>query len=160
MGDTGLIGGPFTLGANPSFLGERMAIFERLFKEYQEQIAAKGDIPIKVTLPNGDVKEGLAFKTTAYDIAKGISQGLADNVVIAKVVYTSRYEEDKIVACDDDDEAAEAAAAQKGGDEGELWDLNRPLIGDCQLKLLKFDEPEAKTVRILLLKCHRCVHCT
>jgi len=28
----------------------------------------------------------------------------------------------------------------------ELWDLNRPLVGDCKLTLLKFDDPEAKTV--------------
>jgi threonyl-tRNA synthetase len=29
---------------------------------------------------------------------------------------------------------------------GELWDMSRPLIGDCTLTLLKYDDPEAKTV--------------
>ena len=33
---------------------------------------------------------------------------------------------------------------------GELWDLNRPLVGDCKMTLLKFDEPEAKTVIIII----------
>lgn len=28
----------------------------------------------------------------------------------------------------------------------ELWDLDRPLEGDCQLKLLKFDDEEGKYV--------------
>lgn len=29
---------------------------------------------------------------------------------------------------------------------GELWDLDRPLEGDCSLKLLKFDDKEAEAV--------------
>ena len=101
--------------------------------------------PITVTLPSGDQKQGEAFKTTAYDIAKGISQGLADSVVIARVEYTSRLEgEDVIVACDEDEEAEQSDATLQA--PGELWDLNRPLVGDCKLTLLKFDDPEAKTV--------------
>jgi hypothetical protein len=28
----------------------------------------------------------------------------------------------------------------------ELWDMTRPLLGDCQLQLLKFDDPDAKAV--------------
>lgn len=147
----GLIGGPFRVTPNASFIQERAAVFDRLLNQYNERIAAKGDVPINVTLPNGDVRPGFAFKTTPYDIAKGISQGLADNVVIARVVYSSRYEEDEIIACDEDDEAAQnkatanEEAAQKAV-QGELWDLNRPLVGDCTLQLLKFDEPESKTV--------------
>jgi len=32
-------------------------------------------------------------------------------------------------------------------DKGELWDMSRPLIGDCQLQLLKFqDDKDAKAV--------------
>ena len=41
--------------------------------------------PIKVTLPDGAVKEGKAYETTPLDIAKDISQGLANAVVAAKV---------------------------------------------------------------------------
>lgn len=29
---------------------------------------------------------------------------------------------------------------------GELWDVDRPLEGDCSLQLLKFDDPEAQAV--------------
>lgn len=111
---------------------------------YESSVAARPDQPISVTLPNGDVKKGLAFKTSAYDLAKEISQGLADSVVVAKVVYTSRYEEDAIVACDEDDEAKEHK--EVSASEGELWDLHRPLIGDCKLTLLKYEDPEAKSV--------------
>lgn len=38
-----------------------------------------------MTLPDGKQVEGQAWKTTPYDVAKGISQGLADNTVVAKV---------------------------------------------------------------------------
>uniref|UniRef100_A0A2P2HX70 threonine--tRNA ligase n=2 Tax=Hirondellea gigas TaxID=1518452 RepID=A0A2P2HX70_9CRUS len=30
--------------------------------------------------------------------------------------------------------------------DGQVWDLDRPLTNDCKLKLLKFDDPDAKTV--------------
>lgn len=39
---------------------------------------------------------------------------------------------------------AEATVVSKV--DGEVWDLDRPLTRDCNLKLLKFDDPEAKTV--------------
>jgi len=41
--------------------------------------------PIKITLPDGGVKEGVANQTTPLNIAESISKGLAKAVVIAKV---------------------------------------------------------------------------
>jgi threonyl-tRNA synthetase len=86
------------------------------------------------------------YNLNTKDIAKGISQGLADAVVIAKIQYTNRYEEDAITACDKEDEEDSSAADANAVSEGELWDLNRPLVGDCNMNLLKFEDPEAKTV--------------
>ena len=43
-------------------------------------------------------------------------------------------------------EKAQETPAAGGIDSGELWDLSRPLVGDCSLSLLKFEDPEAKTV--------------
>uniref|UniRef100_A0A3Q3XBJ9 threonine--tRNA ligase n=1 Tax=Mola mola TaxID=94237 RepID=A0A3Q3XBJ9_MOLML len=40
---------------------------------------------IKVTLPDGKIVDAESWKTTPYQVACGISQGLADNTVIAKV---------------------------------------------------------------------------
>ena len=40
---------------------------------------------IVVTLPDGSEKSGLSNETTPYDIAVGISKGLAGSVVVAKV---------------------------------------------------------------------------
>lgn len=61
------------------------------------------------------MKEGQSWRTTPFNIAQGISQGLAESTVVAKV-------------------------------NGEVWDLDRPLEGDCKLELLKFDHNDAKTV--------------
>jgi threonyl-tRNA synthetase len=47
-------------------------------------------------------------------IAEQISKSLADNIIIAKV------------------------------NNNDLWDLDRPLENDCDLKLLKFDDEEGK----------------
>ena len=41
--------------------------------------------PINVKLPDGTVKQGVKGKTSPYDIALGISKGLAENSVVAKV---------------------------------------------------------------------------
>lgn len=58
------------------------------------------------------------LKTTPLDIAKEISSGLADSVVIAKVVYTNPSArgdvDDNIIACDEDEEAsAESTLAKR-----------------------------------------------
>ncbi|KAL4705634.1 hypothetical protein ACJJTC_002020 [Scirpophaga incertulas] len=70
---------------------------------------------IVVTLPDGKTVEASAWRSTPYDVAKGISQGLADSTIIARV-------------------------------NNELWDLDRPLEGDCKLELLRWDNTDAQSV--------------
>ena len=41
---------------------------------------------------------------------------------------------------------AHAHKRARAQEEWELWDVCRPLEGDCELKLHKFDEPEGKEV--------------
>lgn len=99
----------------PSYIAERQKLWDKLKAEYDAEIAAKTPEAIKITLPDGKCVEGQSWRTTPYEVAKGISQGLADNSVISKV-------------------------------NGVLWDLDRPLEGDCQLQLLKFDDEEGQAV--------------
>jgi TGS domain len=68
---------------------------------------------IKITLPDGSVREGVAGETTPLSVAQSISQGLAQAVVVSRV-------NDKV------------------------WDLQRPLEGDCTLELVKFDSDEGR----------------
>ncbi|XP_039278005.1 threonine--tRNA ligase 1, cytoplasmic isoform X2 [Nilaparvata lugens] len=69
----------------PSYIQERLSLWDKLKAEYEADLAAKASQPITVTLPDGKEIKGESWKTSPYDIAKGISQGLADNAVIAKV---------------------------------------------------------------------------
>jgi threonyl-tRNA synthetase len=41
--------------------------------------------PIKITLPNGSVKEGVSNQTSPFDVALGIAKSLAERVLVAKV---------------------------------------------------------------------------
>ncbi|XP_015603699.1 threonine--tRNA ligase, cytoplasmic isoform X1 [Cephus cinctus] len=69
----------------PSFIQERLKLWDKLKAEYDAEIAAKPVTDITVTLPDGKEIIGQAWRSTPYEIARGISQGLADNTVIAKV---------------------------------------------------------------------------
>lgn len=69
--------------------------------------------PIKIKLPDGNIKEGKRWISSPMDIAKEISKGLADKALIAQV-------------------------------NGTLWDMSRPLEGDCELKLFTFDSNEGR----------------
>ncbi|XP_011418149.2 threonine--tRNA ligase 1, cytoplasmic isoform X2 [Magallana gigas] len=69
----------------PEFIAYREKLWQELKADYDKWLAAQPQDPIKVTLPDGKQVEGQAWKTTPYDVAKGISQGLADNTVVAKV---------------------------------------------------------------------------
>lgn len=86
-----------------------------LKKKYDDELALKERRTINVTLPDGKIIEAVAWQSTPFDVAKGISTGLAEATVIAKV-------------------------------NGDLWDLDRPLEGDCSLQLIKFDDPEGQAV--------------
>lgn len=81
------IGGEFTLEPNPQYIAKRIAVYDRVMATQQAQIAALAakQTAIQITLPDGAVKEGIAWQTTPLDIALAISQGLADQVVVAKV---------------------------------------------------------------------------
>ncbi|XP_034684076.1 threonine--tRNA ligase, mitochondrial 1-like [Vitis riparia] len=92
---------------------KRIAVFESI---KAQQIAHRQSISgdsIKITLPDGTVKEGKKWATTPLDIAREISKGLASNALISQV-------------------------------NGVLWDMSRPLEGDCELKLFTFDSDEGR----------------
>lgn len=89
----------------------------RFFEEIQARQAVErlniGGEVIKVTLPDGAIKEGKKLITTPMDIAKEISSGFAASCLIAQVDET-------------------------------LWDMGRPLEGDCKLQMFKFDTNEGR----------------
>ncbi|XP_068131649.1 threonine--tRNA ligase 2, cytoplasmic isoform X2 [Hyperolius riggenbachi] len=102
----------------PAFINDRLQLYDILKREHDALLgdrAANQSKTIKITLRDGKVINGESWRTTPYKVATGISHGLAENTVIAKV-------------------------------NNELWDLDRPLEGDCTLELLPFDNEEAQAV--------------
>ncbi|KAM4708865.1 threonine--tRNA ligase 1, cytoplasmic isoform 3-T3 [Discoglossus pictus] len=72
----------------PEYINKRLDIYNKLKAEHDglmAERAAKESKAIKVTLPDGKQVNAETWKTTPYQIAAGISQGLADNTVIARV---------------------------------------------------------------------------
>ncbi|XP_034093049.1 threonine--tRNA ligase 1, cytoplasmic isoform X2 [Gymnodraco acuticeps] len=72
----------------PEYIDKRLSLYTKLKAEHDALMAeraAKDSRAIKVTLPDGKVVDAESWKTTPYQVACGISQGLADNTVIAKV---------------------------------------------------------------------------
>jgi len=90
-------------------------------------------------MPDGAVKEGNSFETSPFAIAAGISKQFAEKVIVAKVKYTNR-----VATLDDGLLNPEAEAGVNEEDQWYYWDVNRPLEGDCELKLFKFEDPEGK----------------
>merc|ERR1719376_252617 len=76
---------PMEMQPPPAFIAQRLELWDKLKKERDEWVAAQERVDIKITLPDGAVKEGKAWETTPYSVAASISQGLADSTVVAKV---------------------------------------------------------------------------
>jgi len=76
---------PMEMDPPAPFLATRLDLWDKLKAEQDSWEAAQDHCPIKITLPDGAVKEGKAWETTPYDIACSISQGLADSTVVARV---------------------------------------------------------------------------
>ncbi len=74
------------------------------------------------------------------EIIKQISNSLANKAVISKVKYTSHIggESDSGIVDTDEHEHLEEEK------DWQFWDLERPLEGNCLLKIFTFDDPEGK----------------
>lgn len=65
-------GSVFELNPWPSFIQNRLDLWDKYKAQYDAELAAKPDVNIAVTLPDGKVVEAKAWKSSPYDIAKSI----------------------------------------------------------------------------------------
>uniref|UniRef100_UPI00358E2C63 threonine--tRNA ligase 1, cytoplasmic isoform X1 n=1 Tax=Myxine glutinosa TaxID=7769 RepID=UPI00358E2C63 len=76
------------LQPQPAYISERLSIFEKLKAEHDALLAERAATqsrPICISLPDGKQLQAESWRTTPYQLACTISQGLADSTVIAKV---------------------------------------------------------------------------
>ncbi|GBE83598.1 Threonine--tRNA ligase, cytoplasmic [Sparassis crispa] len=76
---------PLELNPPPEFFHHKIQIFDKLKAEYDEWVKVQPRQEIQITLPDGSVRQGRSWETSPMDVAKEISRGLADRIVIAKV---------------------------------------------------------------------------
>ncbi|KKK14914.1 hypothetical protein P175DRAFT_0504100 [Aspergillus ochraceoroseus IBT 24754] len=104
----------------PDFMVERNNLFEDLWQEHLEELKNKPHPEINVTLELGDGNTSSipakAWETTPAQLLKHVPKELSASIVIAKV------------------------------DGKELWDLGRPLEGDCTVSYVPFEDPEGREV--------------
>ena len=147
--------------ANPEWLKTRESVYEKIKERREKELASKTPVDITVTMPDGKElkanKDGTPFqawKTSPYDVAVVVSQGLADSSTVARVTY-SEFVDDYSPAEDgmegEDtlmDAMADGGVEQATSEKTFLWDMMRPLVGSVSmLELLKFEaDQDAKTV--------------
>ncbi|GMH54615.1 hypothetical protein TrRE_jg125, partial [Triparma retinervis] len=157
------IGGDFTKTPNPQWLKDRDEVYKKVKERRTKEIEGKMNSPITVVMPDGTEKTAckdgspfVSWKTTPYDVAVSISQGLADSVVVALITWSG----DKIDYIADEvgdaavDTMADAMEGQAEDEEAvnainkpELWDMTRPLVGNVgRMEFLKFGDEKAKMV--------------
>ena len=147
---------------DPAWLKDRMEAYEKIKARRAQELEAKTPAPITVTLPDGKVLDKdrnhepfMTWKTTPFEVAVCISQGLADNATVARVTYESFAEdyspaEDGMEGEDMLAEAMNEGGVEQDKDAGKvlLWDMTRPLVGSVsKMEFLKFEnDKDAKTV--------------
>jgi len=170
------IGGDSFTGrtVKPVWINTRQTTYEKILIRRNEELTQKTPVEIFVTLPDGTVlrhykKSGtdedtskqpfLAWKTSPYDVAVAISQGLADNAVVARVTYASYVSdydlaedgmtgEDLLITEDSDGSMSKSGEGEVTSIKPVLWDMTRPLVGNvAKMEFLKFEsDADAKTV--------------
>lgn len=104
----------------PDFIIERNKLFEELWQQHLEETKNRAHPEINVTLDLGNGATSSvpakAYETTPGQLLKNVPKEVSATVVLAKI------------------------------DKKELWDLNRPLEGDCTVSYVPFDNPEGREV--------------
>eukprot|EP00924_Labyrinthula_sp_SR-Ha-C_P004493 maker-scaffold_1-snap-gene-2.5-mRNA-1 protein AED:0.01 eAED:0.01 QI:0/0.5/0.33/1/1/1/3/11/805 len=148
----GRIGMPFEFTENPDFLQPRISFFEELYARKQKEIEEKEKLAISITLPDGSIHAyiffffytGNSWETSPFSLLQTLDpeKKIIPNAIVAKVKYTKRFSDEEKISSGQD----ELEEAFQNQNDGELWDLKRPLEGDCFLEILDFNSSEARMV--------------
>jgi threonyl-tRNA synthetase len=132
------IGGEFVKTPNAKFIEERAKQWEIFYKAQEEKQKNLPHEKIKITLKDGKEVEGISNESTPYEIGKAhMKNSILKECVVAKVVYSKKYT-DVVITNTENEEESESK------NDFELWDLNRPLLGDCKLDFCTFEDKEGK----------------
>ena len=137
------IGGEFKKEENAPFIKERSELWDKLYSAQEEKNKSLPQEKIKIILQDGKEIEGISNITTPYQVAeKHTKKSELKEFLVAKVIYSKKITETQIVNVED--EQQEEKCSEKPKENFELWDLHRPLIGDCKIEFCNFETKEGK----------------
>ena len=138
------IGGEFQKEANAPFIKERSELWDKLYSAQEEKNKALPQQPIKITLSDGKEVEGTSNVTTPYNIGeKHTKKSLLKEYLVAKVYYSKKVTETSIKNVEDSEQ--DEKCCEKSKETFELWDMHRPLVGDCKLEFCNFETKEGQS---------------
>ena len=138
------IGGEFKKEENAPFIKERAELWDKLYSAQEEKNKTLPQEKIKITLQDGREVEGTSNVTTPYQIAeKHTKKSELKEFLVAKLIYSKKITETQIANVED--EAQEENCSEKPKENYELWDMHRPLIGDCKIEFCNFETKEGKS---------------
>ena len=138
------IGGDFIKQVNSPFIKERAELWDKLFAAQEEKNKSLPQEPIKITLPDGKEVDGTSNVTTPYNVAeKHTKKSVLKEFLVAKVTYTKKISETQIKSVEDEEQ--EEKCSDKSKESFVLWDMHRPLIGDCKLEFCNFETKEGQS---------------
>lgn len=138
------IGGDFFREFNAPFIKERAELWDKLFTAQEEKNKSLPQQPIKITLPDGKEVDGTSNVTSPYNAAeKHTKKSDLKEFLVAKVTYSKIISETKIKNVEDEEQ--EEKCSEKPKESFILWDMHRPLIGDCKIDFCKFESKEGQS---------------
>lgn len=155
--NTNKIGGSFELSKSASFIEKRAKIFDKYYEIQNNFISKINKTPIKITLIDGKVVEGKAMESTPYSIAKSnLKRSLLGDFLVAKVRYSNKVVDfnkglfDTDIDSEHDNKIIEnnvsnnkdilIKSVSEENLKFELWDMERPLEGDCFIEYVTFED--------------------
>lgn len=141
--DINKIGGEFKIESQPLFIKKRAELWDKLFLLQENKLKSFPHQPIKITLSNNKEIDGTSYVTTPYDIAeKNFKKSEVKEFLVSKVLYSNKICETQIKSTDEIEQEEKCSERMK--ESYELWDMNRPLIGDCKIDFCNFESKEGK----------------
>eukprot|EP00825_Cyclidium_porcatum_P048507 TRINITY_DN816_c0_g1_i4.p1 TRINITY_DN816_c0_g1~~TRINITY_DN816_c0_g1_i4.p1 ORF type:complete len:748 (+),score=168.04 TRINITY_DN816_c0_g1_i4:70-2313(+) len=141
---SGLIGGDFVITPNNPFIDVRLKVYEQALEIQKQMFSKLEKHPIKITLKDGEPIDGEAFKTTPAELLLKLPKKLQEQMIVARVKYSKKYDLEfnkKCISADTEEENQPEKKEKEQQEICEIIDLSRPLEGDCKLEFLNIQDP-------------------
>ena len=139
------IGGEFKKESNASFIKERAELWDKLFAKQEEKNKSLPQNKIKISFIDGAETEGISNKTTPNEVAlMHYKKSEVKEFLIAKVFYSNNALIAKMANIEEEEEHNDVLKKETE-EHFVLWDLNRPLLGDCKIEFCNFESKEGRS---------------